>query len=107
MKDPRVVQRQVARVLLLGNQGRLLLLCGPDPSGGQYWYPPVRQIEEDESPEAVARRELNELGLDVTDVGRLVLRRRTRFAYGDQLPAAWAGHQTWGTNRWASRGGLT
>ena len=81
-----MIQRRVARVLLFDKQDRLLALFDPDPDRGRYWYPPGGQIEEDESPEAAARRELNEeLGLDVTDLGPVVLRRRTRFAYGDQL----------------------
>jgi 8-oxo-dGTP pyrophosphatase MutT (NUDIX family) len=86
MKRPRVIQRLVARVLLFDEQDRLLLLFDPHPDHGLYWYPPGGQIEEDESPEAAARRELNEeLGLDLTDLGPVVLRRRVRFAYGDQL----------------------
>ena len=86
MKQPPVIQRDVARVLLFDQQDRLLLLFDPDPDRGLYWYPPGGRIEEGESPEAAARRELNEeLGLDVTDLGPVVLRRRTRFMYGDQL----------------------
>jgi 8-oxo-dGTP pyrophosphatase MutT (NUDIX family) len=86
MKQPAVIKRRVARVLLFDQQDRLLLLFDPDPDRGRYWYPPGGRIEDDESPEAAARRELNEeLGLDVTDLGPVVLRRRTRFACGDQL----------------------
>jgi 8-oxo-dGTP pyrophosphatase MutT (NUDIX family) len=86
MKQPRVIKRRVARVLLFDQQRRLLLLFDPDPDRGLYWYPPGGQIEDDESPEAAARRELNEeLGLDVTDLGPVVLRGRARFVYGDQL----------------------
>ena len=86
MKQPPVIQRQVARVLLFDQQDRLLLLFDPDPDRGLYWYPPGGRIEDGESPAATARRELvEELGLDVTDLGPVVLRRRTRFPYGDQL----------------------
>lgn len=86
MKRPRVVRRRVARVLLFDQQDRLLLLLGSDPDGETYWYPPGGQIEQRESPEAAARRELNEeLGLDVPDLGPVVLRRRVRFADGGRL----------------------
>ena len=81
MKPPPVIRRDVARVLLFDQENRLLLLLDPDPECGGYWYPPGGRIEEGESPEAAARRELNEeLGLDVADLGPVVLRRRAQFA---------------------------
>jgi 8-oxo-dGTP pyrophosphatase MutT (NUDIX family) len=80
------IHRQVARVLLFDQQDRLLLLFDPDPDRGLYWYPPGGRSEDGESPEATARRELvEELGLDVANLGPVVLRRRARFTYGDQL----------------------
>jgi 8-oxo-dGTP pyrophosphatase MutT (NUDIX family) len=86
MRQPPVIQRRVARVLLFDQQGRILLLFDPDPDRGQYWYPPGGQIEEGESPEAAARRELSEeLGLHVNDLGPVVLRGRARFVYGEQV----------------------
>lgn len=86
MKQPHVIQCDVARVLLFDQQDRLLLLFDPDPERGAYWYPPGGHIEDGESPEATARRELNEeLGVDVADLGPVILRRRAQFAYRGQL----------------------
>ena len=83
MKPPPTTVRQVARVLLLDEQDRLLLLFDPDPDEGAYWYPPGGRIETGESPGEAARRELvEELGLDIADLGPVVLRRRARFVYG-------------------------
>ena len=86
MRRARVIQRQVARVLLFDPQDRLLLLFDPDPDRGLYWYPPGGRIEDGESPEESAHRELvEELGLEVAGLGPVVLRRRTRFTYGDEI----------------------
>jgi 8-oxo-dGTP pyrophosphatase MutT (NUDIX family) len=85
MKTAPVIKRCAARVLLFDEQGRLLLLFDPDPVRGGYWYPPGGRIEPGESPEQAARRELvEEVGLDVADLGPVVLRRRARFTYGGQ-----------------------
>ena len=83
MKTSPRTMRSVARVLLFDEQGRLLLLFDPDPEQGGYWYTPGGRIEPGESPEEAARRELvEELGLDVPNLGPVVLRRRARFTYG-------------------------
>ena len=85
MEHPSVIKRRVARVLLFDQRDRLLLLFHPDPDRGRYWYPPGGRIEDGESPEVAARRELvEELGLDVADLGPVVLRRRARFPDGAQ-----------------------
>jgi 8-oxo-dGTP pyrophosphatase MutT (NUDIX family) len=85
MKQKPVIQRLVARVLLFDQKDQLLLLFDPDPDRGGYWYPPGGRIEDGESPEEAARRELaEEVGLDVVEVGPVVLRRRARFTYGDR-----------------------
>jgi len=77
-----VIKRQAARVLLFDPEGRLLLLFDPDPVDGGYWYPPGGRIEEGESPEQAARRELmEELAIDKVELGPVVLRKRARFTY--------------------------
>ncbi len=77
------IDRPVARVLLFDELGRVLLLFDADPECGGYWYPPGGRIEPGESPEEAARRELiEEIGLDVAELGPVVLRRRARFVYG-------------------------
>src|SRR5450759_4880798 len=82
MKTAPVIKRPVARVLLFDEQERLLLLFDPDPVQGGYWYPPGGGIEPGESPEQAARRELvEEVGLAVTELGPVVLRRRARFTW--------------------------
>jgi 8-oxo-dGTP pyrophosphatase MutT (NUDIX family) len=82
MKSEPAVERPVARVLLFNEQDRLLLLFDPDPDWGGYWYPPGGRIEPGETPEAAARRELiEEVGLDVPDLGPVVLRCKVSFLY--------------------------
>jgi 8-oxo-dGTP pyrophosphatase MutT (NUDIX family) len=81
------IERPVARVLLFDELGRVLLLFDADPEWGSYWYPPGGRIEPGESPEEAARRELvEEIGLDLPNLGPVVLRRRASFVYdGRQL----------------------
>ena len=76
------ISRRVARVLLLDPSNRVLLLFDDrDEEREAFWYPPGGRIEEGETPEQAARRELlEEIGMD-TEVGPLALRCRARFTY--------------------------
>ena len=86
MADQEPLKRPVARVALLDSAGRVLLLRDTDAEWGGYWYLPGGRIEEGETPEDAARREvLEEIGLAV-DVGHVAHRYRARFVYrGRQL----------------------
>ena len=72
----------VARVLVLNSSNRVLLLFDDrDTEREAFWYPPGGRIEDGETPEGAARRELSEeIGIDA-EIGPLVLRRRARFTY--------------------------
>ncbi len=74
--------RPVARVLVLDPTNRVLLLFDDrDTEREAFWYPPGGRIEEGETPEGAARRELlEEIGIDA-EIGPLALRRRARFTY--------------------------
>lgn len=81
MADQEALKRPVARVALVDSVGRVLLLRDPDPEWGGYWYLPGGRIEEGETPEDAARREvLEEIGVEV-EVRPVVRRHRARFVY--------------------------
>jgi 8-oxo-dGTP pyrophosphatase MutT (NUDIX family) len=82
MNQPAEMSRPVARVLVLDPGNHVLLFFDDRDEGREaFWYPPGGRIEEDETPEQAARRELTEeIGLE-TEIGPLVLRRRARFTY--------------------------
>lgn len=66
------VERTTARVVLVDAEGRTLLLCGGDPSrpeGGQWWFTPGGGIEQGETVQDAARREvLEETGIAISDL---------------------------------------
>ena len=74
--------RPVARILLLDNQDRLLLLCAVHAADGYtFWVAPGGGLEAGESFEDAARRELHEeTGLD-PDIGRWVWTRRHQHVW--------------------------
>jgi 8-oxo-dGTP pyrophosphatase MutT (NUDIX family) len=82
MNETAERRRAVARVLVVDRNHHILLLFDDRDEGRDgFWYPPGGRIEEGETPEGAARRELvEEIGLD-TEIGPLVIRRRARFTY--------------------------
>ena len=80
------LERRAARVLLVDDAGRVLLqnCCDPaDPAGGSWWNTTGGGIDEGETPEQAAVREVHEeTGLRVREVGPVVHTRLTEFSFG-------------------------
>ena len=76
-------QRRAGRAIVRSADGRVLMFRGVDPGDrgrGGFWFTPGGGLDDDESVAQGLRRELiEETGLDVVDVGPVVLRRRDRF----------------------------
>jgi 8-oxo-dGTP pyrophosphatase MutT (NUDIX family) len=87
MDSQAVIRRRVARVLLFDDQDRLLLFHvrdPADPTSEPWWYLPGGGMDEGESPEEAARRELfEETGIEDAEIGPVVVERRgVRFRFG-------------------------
>ena len=82
---PVVTDRVAARVLVVDDDGALLLLQGCDPArpdAGTWWFTPGGGLDDDETSEAAARRELQEeTGLEAGDLGPVVFRRIAHFSF--------------------------
>jgi len=81
---PSLPIRVAARVLLVDEAERVLLLRSVDPADGSvFWYPPGGGIEPDEDAAQAAVREVwEETGLGGVRLDGEVWRRRHRFTWG-------------------------
>lgn len=84
-EERRALERDAARVLLIDERDRLLLLQGRDrtrPEAGTWWFTPGGGIDAGESAEAAARRELaEETGIALDALGPVVFSRTTEFDF--------------------------
>jgi len=80
------LRRQAARVVLLDEIDRVLLLEATDPADsakGSWWELPGGGIEHGEPSEAAAARELyEETGIDGVEMGPCVWRHHAQFSFG-------------------------
>lgn len=85
MSGPERVVRQAARVIVVDERERVLLIHGRDPARPDlpsWWILPGGGRDVGESPEQAARREvLEETGLQLDDLGPVVLSRAVEFEF--------------------------
>jgi 8-oxo-dGTP pyrophosphatase MutT (NUDIX family) len=83
--DGERIARTAARVVLLDERDRILLLHGQDPAdatAGPWWITPGGGVEPGESLADAARRELREeTGIDAAYVGSAVWTRTAAFSF--------------------------
>lgn len=86
--DLEVVERQVARVVLVDDDGAVLLLSGRNPErpdASEFWFTPGGGVEGGETlPEAASREVYEETGGRIAVAGRPVWERQTEFAFDDR-----------------------
>ncbi len=82
---PLEIDRRAARVFLVDRDGSVLLLRGRDPNrpeAGWWWLTPGGGIDEGETAETAARREVREeTGFVVDALGEVVFRRAVQFDF--------------------------
>ena len=86
-------RRRAARVILVDESGAVLLFRGGDPdrpAAGTWWFTPGGAVESGELAETAAKREVREeTGLEVTDLGPVVLCRQVEYEFeGTQFSQA-------------------
>jgi 8-oxo-dGTP pyrophosphatase MutT (NUDIX family) len=78
-------QRVAGRVVVVDDGGCVLMFCGHDPhhpERGRFWFTPGGGLDDGESIEEAARRELyEETGLSITELGTVRWERSTVFDF--------------------------